>query len=576
MRSRETGPAGSGATVGSTPPRTTWFVGLVLVVAVAATAAAPTAAPPPDERVVDVIVSAGAGGQAGAEAAVERLGGVVTAPLDIVDGVAATVPVSRLDALRSAPGVEQVSPDAPVHVQGQLDSEGVVRSVYPGTTGARSLLDDGVTGAGVTVALIDTGVADVPDVAGRVRPVTDRLTGGTTPCVDLSGEGHCGDSYGHGTFMAGIILGNGASSAGAYVGMAPEAQLVSLKVAGRDGSSDVSKVLTAIQWAVANRDRHGIRVINLSLGTDSTQSWTVDPFNYAVERAWDAGIVVVVAASNFGPARGTIAKPGDDPWVVTVGAVDDRGTTPGGDDRLPDFSSRGPTADGVTKPDVVAPGAHLVSLDAPGSAIAERFPTLDGGAYRRGSGTSMAAAAVTGGVALLLDQHPGWTPDQVKGALRSTARRTASSDPLAVGAGAVDLAAAAASDGPPSTVGLGHSSGRGRLDLSRGRVRAKARDPLGTVLDGSLTAQLLLWDPIGFTTGDWDSETSGASTVALSGWYATSWHGNNWQGNNWQGNNWQGNNWQGDWEGATAADGSRFADTYGAPWLGAAWLGLWE
>jgi serine protease AprX len=376
--------------------------------------------------------------------------------------------------------------------------------------------------------------------------------------------------------MAGIIAGSGAGSDGRHAGMAPAADLLSIKVAGRDGSSDVSKVLAAIQWAVENRDRYGIRILNLSLGTDSKESWQVDPFNYAVERAWDAGIVVVVAASNRGPSAGTISKPGDDPWVLTVGAVDDRGTAPDADDRLPDFSSRGPTGDGHAKPDVVAPGARLVSLEAPGSAIAERFPTDVGGGYRRGSGTSMAAAAVSGGVALLLEQHAGWSPDQVKAALRATAGPTASRDIQAVGSGTVDLPAAAGWAGAPPVTGLARSSGRGSLDASRGGVRVRTDDPVGVVLSGSLTAQMLLWDPVAFTTGDWTAPPTGASTTLLHRWHGTTWYGNNWQGNNWQGNNWQGNNWQGDWEGATSADGSRSTDVYGRPWLGAAWLGAWE
>ena len=216
---------------------------------------------------------------------------------------------------------------APVHVQAAEAAQvSPIRSVYRETTGATTLAGEGITGTGVTVALVDTGVADVTDLAGRVLDVTDPLTGVIKRCVDFSGEGQCGDSYGHGTFLAGIIAGTGASSNGRWKGMAPGAKIISLKVAGRDGSSDVSKVLAAIQWAVSFRQQYGIRVLNLSLGTDSTQSWKVDPLNYAVERAWQAGIVVTVAASNRGPSPGTISKPGDDPWVLTVGAVDDRGT----------------------------------------------------------------------------------------------------------------------------------------------------------------------------------------------------------------------------------------------------------
>jgi len=563
--------------------RSAALVALASIVASLALAHGPAAAaglaPAATSSVVEVLVT-GRSPAAVAQAVVDH-GGEVTGHLELVGGVTADLPDDRLDAVRRAPGVTAVALDGPVHVQGELQGERPARSAYRAATGATGLAADGTSGAGVTVALIDTGVAAVPDLAGRIVPVTDPITGRTASCVDLSGEGHCRDSYGHGTFMAGIIAGDGAASGGRFVGMAPGARLVSLKVAGRDGSSDVSTVIAAIQWAVQNVDRHGIRVINLSLGTDATQSWRVDPFNYAVQRAWDAGIAVVVSASNFGPAPGTIAKPGDDPWVLTVGAVDDRGTVPGGDDRLPDFSSRGPTVDGEAKPDVVAPGAGLVSLRAPGSAVDERFPAVVDASYRRGSGTSMASAAAAGGVALLLERHPTWTPDQVKEALRSTARATgASSDRMAVGSGTVDLVAASASAPSGTVAARRHSSGMGGLDASRGSVQVRTNGLLGTVVDGALTAQLLLWDPAGFTTGDWRTGTLGTSALLSHRWHATSWHGNNWQGNNWQGNNWQGNNWQGNnwqgaWSGATTSEGAPSDDAYGEAWLGAAWYGLW-
>ena len=551
--------------------RTTRGVALSAVLAAASLAVAPDAGAP-QGKTVEVIVT---GDVHRAASVVEGHGGTVTGRLELVRGVTARLPERNVEAVRRAPGVEAVTADGHVRVQGQLSSKGIVRSAYGAATGATALADDGVSGEGVTVALIDTGVADVADLRGRVRTVTDPVTGETARCVDFSGEGHCGDSYGHGTFMAGILVGDGSASDGRFVGMAPGAEVVSLKVAGRDGSTDVSTVIAAIQWAVANADRHGIRVINLSLGTDATQSWEVDPFNYAVERAWDAGITVIVSASNFGPAPGTIAKPGDDPWVVTVGAVDDRGTATSDDDRLPDFTSRGPTADGEAKPDVVAPGAHVVSLRAPGSAV-DGLPGVVDASYRRGSGTSMATAVVSGGAALLLERNPAWTPDDVKGALRSTARRSgASDDPLAVGAGLVDVLAAAGSTSSPEAAERGHSSGLGALDASRGNVLVRSDDLFGTVLDSTLTAQLLLWDPVGFTTGGWDSESLAASSLLVHRWRTTTWQGNSWQGNSWQGNSWQGNSWQGDWSGATDADGDSSDDEYGEAWLGAAWYGLW-
>ena len=544
---------------------------LAVVASLAATAAPPSAssAPPSvDDRALTRVIVQGRG--ADAAEAVVRSGGRVTRDLSVVNGVAATVPTAAVPSLASRPGLV-VTPDLPVRVQGSVTSSSPTpSSVYRKVVGADQLNAAGHTGSGVTVALIDTGVSSVPDLAGRLVDVRDDVTGAVKPCVNLSGESSCADTYGHGTFMAGIIAGSGAGSGGAYTGMAPDARIVSVKIAGKDGAADVSTVLAAIQWVVSFKDQYGIRVLNLSLGTDSTQTFRTDPLNYAVERAWDSGIAVVVSAANLGPTPGTIAKPGDDPWVITVGAVDDRGTPGLGDDHLPNFSSRGPTAaDGLAKPDVVAPGAHIVSLVAPGSAINNAVPPTMGGGYRKGSGTSMAAAVVSGAAALLLDADPSITPDRLKHALTASAGPTASADRMEVGAGIVQADDALAAPAGVANQGLERSNGMGSLDASRGTVRVRTvttsgllGSVLGTVISGSYTAQLLLWDPIGFTTGIWAPTTWYTSSAYLVGWQAVTWEGGKWQGGKWQGGKWQGI------EDTTT--------TYGGKWQGSAWYGAWE
>jgi len=494
---------------------------------------------------VGVVVQAVAGRRDGAEREVMRLGGRVTRDLPIVHGFAATLPADSVPALARHDGVTVVSEDRPVRVQSTPTTDGN-GPLAPRVVRAPEAWAAGATGEDVTVALVDSGVADdLPDLAGRLVQVHDERTGEPASCYDLSGEGHCDDTYGHGTFMAGLIAGNGAANGGRPTGAAPEADLLSVKVAGANGAADVSTVLAAIQWVVSFRDTYDVRVLNLSLGTDSTQSWKDDPLNYAVERAWDAGVFVVVAAANTGPAAGTIAKPADDPWVVTVGAVDDRGTVGRGDDRVPDFSSRGPTREGVAKPDVVAPGAHVVSLRAPGSTLDRDYPPADPTSpYRSGSGTSMAAAVVSGVAAAALDAHEELTPDQLKHALRAAARPAASDDPFAVGAGLVD--AHALVDAPTAGAangGLERSDGRGDLGASRGSLVMTADDPLGTLLTGRQTAQLLLWDPIGFTSGSWTPSTWYASLHGTAGWNAAQWSGQNWTGQNWTGQNWTGSSW---------------------------------
>ena len=315
------------------------------------------------------------------------------------------------------------------------------------------------------------------------------------------------------------------------------------------------------------KDKYDIRVLNLSLGTDSTQSYMTDPMNYAVERAWAAGIAVVVSAGNNGPGPRTISKPADDPWVITAGATDDRGTAGVGDDTLPDFSGRGPTAaNGLAKPDVVAPGAHMVSLRAPGSTIDKRFTNYVDGAYRQGSGTSMAAAVVSGTVALMLQANPTLSPDRVKYALSATARGSASVDPLSVGAGTVDAYAAAY--GAPSgvaNIGLGRSTGQGNLGASRGTVQTVADDPAGTVLGpvlGSvLTVQLLVWNPLGYTGGGWRESDWYLSTWEAFRFYRVGWYSSDWPGYNWRGSSWY---------------GQEQDESYGSALPGSAWYGAWE
>ena len=510
-----------------------------------------------------------------ARSAVEAAGGEVRIELPIVDGVAADVPASRVAALTAVSGIRAVTPDARMTVQGSVGSSGPTSagapvfsrlpiSVYPEVVRADELAAEGGTGEGITVALLDTGINETHDLAGRIKPVRQRLFQREQPCVNLSGEPTCADDYGHGTFLAGIIAGNGAALGGKYAGIAPEADLISIKVGARDGSADVSNVLAGIQWAVSFKDTYDISVLNLSLGTDSTQSWTVDPLNYAVEQAWKAGITVVVAASNRGPDAGTISKPGDDPYVITVGATDDRFTVPLEDDVLPDFSSRGPAPEGVAKPDVVAPGAHIVSLRALGSAIDEKFPKGVDRTYRQGSGTSMSTAVVSGVVAAILSRDPNLQPDRLKFMLMDTARPVAVDDHDAVGEGMVDAYAAAFEAAPgEANQDLASSSGSGGLDLSRGSVIVMLDDADHTILqDPLLTAQLRIWDLVRFLELPWTELEWYLSGLGQLPWYATSWYGHNWEGHNWEdcsggqpgeeecwyGHNWEGSAWYGAWD----------------------------
>ena len=500
-------------------------------------------------RTVDVIVRAV--NHVAARDAVSRHGGRVTADLPIVDGVGAVVPASELPALRAEAGIRDISPNVPVHVQGKpvKGSSRTATAVYPYVVGADKLWKEKVKGSGVTVGVIDTGITPVNDLAGRVL-------GG----VDFSGEdAPLQDSFGHGTFVAGVIAGNGADSGGKYTGVAPKANLVSIKIAGRDGASDVTHVLAALQWAVSFKNAYGpngINVLNLSFGTDSTQPYGLSPMNYAVEKAWDAGMVVVVSASNRGPGAGTVTKPGDDPLVITTGAVDDLGTVPKWDDVMAFFSGQGPTAsDHLNKPDVVAPGRSLVSLRAPGSKVDAAYPASRvGTAYFKGSGTSFSTAVVSGSAALLLNREPALTPDQVKYRLMSTATNGPAGDPNIDGDGSLaTYAAAHAGTTTSANQGVIRSLGTGTVQADRGTLNVQIdADPLLhtlTLLTGELTAQNKPFNDLEYTTTHWDGTSWYTSQWYGTSWYGTSWYGTSWYGTSWYGTSWYGTSWYaGGWE----------------------------
>jgi serine protease AprX len=553
------------------------LVALLLVTSLGYGTSSTIAAP----RLVDVVVQ-GAASAVDAARAVLTAGGEVVRFLPIVDGVSARVPAGSLDGLEANPSVRTVAPDDPVAFEGTGDNttshriQKIVRS--------DRLWGQGIDGSGATVALLDTGVyAAHPDLAGRV-----------VACADLTHEAgteaHCADTFGHGTFMAGLIAGDGTASNGKYMGAAPGTNLVSVKAAGYDGATDVSTVLAGIQWIVAHKDVYGIRVMNLSLGTDSSQDYRLSPLNYAVERAWAAGIVVVVSAGNSGPDASTVMKPGDDPYVITVGAANDEGSMATGDDLVPVFSSRGPTrSNGFAKPDLVSPGVHTVSLRSPGSAIDQRYGStaVVDGSYFKGTGTSMSTATVTGIVAQMLERDPGLTPDQVKMRLTSTARPIAEADPMRAGAGLVDAhAAAMSSDLRSANQGLSLSDASGALQKDRGSAGIEIVTPLGQLaLQGEYIAQtdvtkvsltnpagLVPWAGATWKAEGWDPASWEGATWKTDEWAGATWKGATWKATVWDGATWKGATWKNeDWDGATWKN----ADWDGATWKASSWQTAW-
>lgn len=357
-------------------------------------------------------------------------GGLLHSRLHMINGAAFTIPVSALPLLEADPEIASVTIDHPMNVMDDLTNS---------ATGVASAWNSGWTGAGIGVAVIDSGINDSHPDLWNSSETTSRVvyhqdfTG--TATTNTNGANY--DLYGHGTHVAGIIGGNGYLSGGQYEGVAPGVSLIDLRALDANGAGTDSTVIAAIQQAIALKDTYNIRVINLSLGRGIPVSYTQDPLCQAVESAWKSGIVVVVAAGNYGRLSvngsngfGTITAPGNDHFVLTVGASKSNGSSAFSAETKASYSSKGPTTyDHVVKPDIMAPGNAIVSLAAPGATLEAAYPGdivtgTDGKAdYFTLSGTSMATPAVAGAVALLLQEQNTLTPDQVKARLMKTANK---------------------------------------------------------------------------------------------------------------------------------------------------------
>jgi serine protease AprX len=480
-------------------------------------------------------------------AAVLRVGGSVLTQYHLINGVAASIPSITAPVLDALPGIT-VTPDVSVSVQSTTESTGphTPSDAFLPETGATQLAASGDTGQGVTVAVLDTGIDNLPDFSGRLIGGVD-LTNGNNPFQD---------SYGHGTFVAGLIAGNGASSNGQYSGEAPGANLVSIKVAGADGATHLSTLILGLQWAVDHQRIYGIKVLNISLGYQSDQSTVTNPLDQAVEAVWNSGITVVASAGNAGPFNGTILSPGDDPMVITVGALDDMATPSPTDDEMTDFSSAGPTsADGWVKPDLVTSGRSVVSLAAPGSTIDNSFPSaLIGSANFVGSGTSFSAAITSGAAALVLADNPGLTPNQVKARLLGNTDPGPVGNPFVDGHGALNAEAAATS---------------APMNLRQWALNLIPTLP-GLTVPLSPTGSLDTWNANLWSGVSWSPGPSGGGP-----WHGLTWNGNDWNSWTWTGRAWNDGDWTGaawngdDWTGRAWND----AGWTGSAWNGSAWNG---
>lgn len=557
-----------------------------------------------------VIVRIDAGSRQAAERAVTRAGGAVTQRVATLHGFIATIPQTAIAGLRAVGGVLSVTQDVRVSlssagVDGTDPSDlGSLRSVVQ-MIGADRYWNAGITGAGVDVAIIDSGISPVMGLStpGKV------MNGPDLSFESQDADLRYLDTFGHGTHMAGIIAGNdtgagmpvdtdnsgpnsrpnasgqsspaddGGSDGGItpfdpnqttdFMGVAPGARIISLKVADAFGTTDVSQVIVAIDWVITHRHDSdanlNIRVLNLSFGTDGTQAYTLDPLAFAVEQAWKKGIFVVVSAGNEGYGTKKLNSPAYDPFIMAVGASDPEGTPDPADDTVAAFSSGG---DSTRHPDVVAPGTSVRSLRDPGSFIDTRYPTArvgDTPRLFRGSGTSQATAVVSGAAALVIQQRPKITPNQLKRLLSDTATPLTGPRPTADGHGQVDLRATYSHATPGialSSQRWAPSTGLGTLDGSRGSFRITDdgvklhgdRDIFGNAIN------LKSWLRHA-TSGDaWDKGS----------WMGVAWTGRSWTGSNWTGRSWTSASWSGRSWTSAAWTGRSWTS---AGWSGGAWTG---
>lgn len=470
-----------------------------------------------------------------------KLGGAILGQLPIVNGLVASLDHNGIVSLSNQSNVVYISKD---------------RSLTPFFDNAAPAVNASVawqsnyTGAGIGVALIDSGVNTHPDLFTTTLFPSSRVVYNQS---FVPGDSSAADAYGHGTHIAGLIAGNGISSTGPlfsqnFKGIAPKANIVNLRVLDANGSATDSTVIAAISKAISLKSQYNIRVINLSLGRAVFESYRQDPLCHAVEQAWKNGIVVVVAAGNNGrylPTSGysTVTSPGNDPYVLTVGAMKPMGTPERTDDLIASYSSKGPTVlDHVVKPDVVAPGNLLVSTETSNTTLyntelTNRVPYsayIYGGSaspskfYFELSGTSMATGVVSGAVADLLQARPFMTPDQVKARLMKTASKTFPStssvydptsgitytsqyDIFTVGAGYVDLGAALASNELSSGTTMSPTA---VYDSNTGTVRLTS-DSSSTWGASQTWSGPAVWGSSQFTGSSimWGATTSSGSSI---------------------------------------------------------------
>jgi serine protease AprX len=379
------------------------------------------------------------------------------------------------------------------------------------------------------IAIVDSGIdASRPDFAGRVAAqvtITDRVP--NSP----------GDGRGHGTFVGAIAAG----SAAGYAGAIPNAKLVSIDVVDDVGIANTRDVIAAADWILAHKDEYGIRVANFSLHNSLQSSFRFDPLDRAVERLWFSGVVVVAAAGNYGDTkRGVLHAPANDPFVITVGAVDVLGTVATTNDVAAPWSSYGYTLDGFAKPELSAPGRYMVAAIPPTSTLAlERPDRIVEPGYMQMSGTSFAAPVVAGAAAYVLAVHPDWTPSQVKGALMRTARAAPLAVPLSTGIGEVNAARAAEMSSPPNP----NSSLEQYLTSDGANGPAFDAASWTNSVRGNTAWDAASWTDASWTDASWTDASWTNASFTMASWTDVSWTDSAFASASWTDASWTDASW---------------------------------
>jgi serine protease AprX len=411
--------------------------------------------------------------------------------LGLIGADSATVTAGALKGLLDDDAVDYVAPDLPVQPTGLgLPAFPLLSTLFPKIDGAPAVWDQGYKGSGVGVAVVDSGVAPVADFDARLTQ------------VQLNGQTTVVDTYGHGSFVAGVLAGSSAD--GRYVGIAPSASVYAIDVNDASGVY-TSNIILGLDWIDANRQAYNIRVVNVSLSENVATSYLSSPLDAAIERLWRDGVTVVVSAGNLGPGTMQYA-PANDPFPIAVGAVDNAETLSTGDDSVAAFSSSGTTPDGFEKPDLVAPGRRIPSILPTSTTLGQQAPLANilAPGYATMSGTSFAAPQVAGAAALLLQAHPSWTPDQVKWALTKTARSVSGSS-----ARALDVAAAIALSGTPGSANSGVTP---------------APQPGSSATSATATENTSSWNTSSWNTSSWNTSSWNTSSWNTSSWNTSSWN----------------------------------------------------